>query len=435
MNKLLEKIKLIWEKILNGIQDLSKKVVNFINRDDSHEFKPLLSEIEDRPANPLGLFMFWTVVALIVFLGLWLFFGRVDVVVTARGMVIPDGEVKIIQPLDTGAIRKIGVKEGDFVHKGDVLMEIDPSSTEPALASREENLKNLEIETERLSALASGSPFIPDMEKYSPESIKNQTDIYDSTLTSYTEQLNKALTERKNYENLLKSGLERKARLEKVLDIIAKDEYIEVKDKVESYRSEIAKLNKEINYIRENFRSETLQELAEKQKQITQLRAEVDQVKFKNTKQKITAPCDGHVDKIFMQTIGGVVQPAQQLISVTPVDVPLLIKAKVLNKDIGFVKEGMDVKIKIDTFSFQKYGLLEGKVINVSKSSIMDEKLGPVYEVFVKPLQTKLVVEGKEETISSGMSAAAEIKTGKRRIIEFFIYPLVKYLDEGISVR
>ncbi len=422
MSKLIETIKTWLEWMIN-------KVKKLLQGDDSHEFKPLLSEIEDRPASPLGLFMFWTIVALIVFTGLWLFLGKVDVVVTARGMIIPDGEVKIIQPLDTGVIRKILVKEGDFVKKDHVLMEIDPSTTEPALESREANFKNIELEIERLKALASGKPLRADF----PD--QTQIDIYNSTLNSYNEQLKTAVTERINYENLLSSGEEREKRLREVLDIIAKDEYTELVDKIESYKSEIKKLNEKIRYIKENFRSETLKELAERQKQATQLKAEVDQVKFTNTKQKITAPCDGHVDKIMMHTIGGVVQPAQQLISVTPIDVPLLIKAQVLNKDIGFVKESMDVKIKVDTFSFQKYGLLEGKVINVAKSSIMDENLGPVYEVFIQPLQTNLVVEGKEEAISSGMSVSAEIKTGKRRIIEFFIYPLVKYLDEGISVR
>ncbi len=405
------------------------KIKNLLNHDDSHEFKPLLSEIEDRPASPLGLFMFWTIVSLIVFTGLWLFLGKVDVVVTARGMIIPDGEVKVIQPLDTGVIRKILVKEGDFVKKDRVLMEIDPSTTEPALESREENLKNIEFEVERLQALASGRPLRPGF----PD--KTQLDIYHSTLAAYNEQLKTAITEKNNYENLLAVSEDREKRLKEVLDIIAKDEYLEEVNKIKSYQSEIKKLNEKVNYIKENFKSETLKELAEKQKQVTQLKAEVDQVKFTNTKQKITSPCDGHVDKIMMHTIGGVVQPAQQLISVTPVDVPLLAKTTVLNKDIGFVKEGMDVKIKIDTFSFQKYGLLEGKVINVSKSSIIDEELGPVYEVFIQPLQTNLMVEGKEESISSGMSISAEIKTGKRRIIEFFIYPLIKYLDEGISVR
>ena len=106
-----------------------------------------------------------------------------------------------------------------------------------------------------------------------------------------------------------------------------------------------------------------------------------------------------------------------------------------LNQDIGFVKEGMPASIKIDTFSFQKYGMIEGRVKTVSKNSIEDEKLGRVYEVYITPLSHTLKVEGKNEEIRTGMSLNAEINVGKRRIIEFFIYPLIKYLDEGLSVR
>jgi hemolysin D len=417
------------------INTIIQKIKKLLSGDDSHEFKPLLSEIEDEPQSPLGLFIFWTIVALIAFIALWTFFGKVDVVVSARAMVIPDGEVKVIQPLDAGVIRSIAVKEGDFVKQGDVLMEIDPSTTEPALASKEENLNKFEIEIERLNAQAALLPFNPDPSKYSAELIRDQKNIYTSSIEGYRDKIRSASAEKANYQSLLSSGREKVARLKKVLDIIAKDEYIEAVDKVISYKAEIAKLNEEIGYTKETFKTETLKELADKQKQATELKSDVDQIKFRNTKQKILSPCDGHVDKIMMQTIGGIVQPAQQLMMVTPVDVPLRIKATVLNKDIGFVKEGMDVKIKVDTFDFQKYGILNGKVTTVSNSSINDEKLGPVYEVFIQPLQTKLVVEGKEASISAGMSATAEIKTGKRRIIEFFIYPLIKYLDEGISVR
>jgi hemolysin D len=417
------------------INTIIQKIKRLLSGDDSHEFKPMLLEIEDAPQSPLGMFIFWTIVALIIFASLWMFFGKVDVVVSARAMVIPDGEVKVIQPLDAGVIRSIAVKEGDFVKQGDILMEIDPSTTEPALASKEENLKKFEIEIERLNAQVAILPFSPDPSKYSADLIRDQKNLYTSSVEGYRDRVRSATAEKSNYQSLLASSREKVARLKKVLDIIAKDEYIEETNKISSYQAEIAKLNSEISYTKETFRTETLKELSDKQKQATELKAEVDQIKFRNTKQTILSPCDGHVDKIVMQTIGGIVQPAQQLMMVTPVDVPLKVKATVLNKDIGFVKAGMDAKIKVDTFDFQKYGILSGKVTTVSSSSINDEKLGPVYEVFIQPLQTKLVVEGKEKSISSGMSATAEIKTEKRRIIEFFIYPLIKYLDEGISVR
>jgi hemolysin D len=114
---------------------------------------------------------------------------------------------------------------------------------------------------------------------------------------------------------------------------------------------------------------------------------------------------------------------------------PLTIKATVLNKDIGFIKEGMPVSIKVDAFDFQKYGILDGVTRNIAKHSIEDEKQGLVYEVYVNPLTTHLMVDGVKTPIASGMSLTAEIKVGKRRIIEFFIYPLIKYLDEGIKVK
>jgi len=103
--------------------------------------------------------------------------------------------------------------------------------------------------------------------------------------------------------------------------------------------------------------------------------------------------------------------------------------------DVSSLAPGMDVSLEVDTFEFQKYGILEGRLLQVSKDSIEDQNLGLVYETYVKPLQTTLMVDGKATAISTGMSISAEIKVGKRRIIEFFIYPLIKYWNEGISVR
>jgi hemolysin D len=178
-----------------------------------------------------------------------------------------------------------------------------------------------------------------------------------------------------------------------------------------------------------------LEYFATAQKQINQLEANREQILFSNQKQKITAPCDGYVDKLLTHTIGGVVTPAEKLIALTPVEKPLVIKAQVLNRDIGFIKVGMPVSIKIDTFESQKYGILDGKVKSISQNSIVDEKLGPIYEVYITPITKTFIVDGQEKDIATGMTLNAEININKRRIIDFFIYPLIKYMDEGISVR
>ena len=448
----------MFDKIKDKADEIVKKVINI---DDSHEFKPVLSEIEDSPVSPLGRFTFWIIVSIMIITVLWLTLGKVDIVVSARGIVIPDGEAKIIQPLDTGVISKILVKEGDFVKEGQPLMEIDPATTEPELESVQKNLEDTLLEIKRLNATADGNKFDTTNEtsetaiiqqnlyNASISAIKNKVEGKKIDLSKTQDELNAAKAELSAKNQILGAKIDQEQRMKNVLDIIAYDDYQNIINQIKTLNAEVIKLNykikelnsqkvqilKEINAIEDEFKAENLEKLADKTKAANELKSNADQIIFRNTKQTITSPCNGYVDKLFIHTIGGVVTPAQQLFAITPSGTPLLIKATVLNQDIGFVKEGMKVSVKIDTFNFQKYGMIEGEVKTVSKNSIQDEKLGPVYEVYITPLTHTLKVEGKDEPIRTGMSLSAEINVGKRRIIEFFIYPLIKYLDEGMSVR
>ncbi len=342
------------------------KIKNFIlyKENDAHEFEPLLAEIEQSPINPIGPTIFWLVISFIVMASAWMYFGKVDVVVTARGMVIPDGEQKIVQSLDKGVVSSILVKEGDYVEEGQLLTIINPAEHEPGL-----ELNNIAEEQAKVAEQI--------------ESTKIKLSIANS----------------------------RKERLSAVKDIITKSSYDEAVEKASVLAHELNAY--EAAYTELNNRKEQLE------KQI----------------QTIKAPIDGFVNKVEIHTIGGVVTPAQPLMSIVPKDSKLMIKAKVMNQDIGFIDEGMDVSIKVDTFNFQKYGILKGVVTLVAANSIEDERMGPVYEVYVRPENTTLMVEGKEQSIKTGMSTTNEINIGKRRIIEFFIYPLIKYLDESIKVR
>lgn len=343
-----------------------KKLKDFLlfSENDGHEFKPVLAEIEENPVNPIGPVIFWIIITFIFAAALWMYFGKVDVVISARGMVIPDGEEKIVQSLEKGVVTDVFVKEGDYVLKDAVLAVISPAEYEPGL-----ELNNLKEEENQL-----------------------------------IQQLSQVKT-RLSYAN------DRKQRMQGVLDIIPKTQYDEAAQESAVLSHELMRINASLMGIK-NKRIQL-----EKQKQI------------------IKSPTDGYIGQIFIHTIGGVVTPAEKLMSVVPKDAKLKIKATVMNQDIGFVQVGMPVSIKVDTFDFQKYGLLNGEVTYVSPNSIEDEKQGPIYEVFIKLNNSKLMVEGKEQTVKTGMTTNNEIKIGKRRIIEFFIYPLIKYLDESIKVR
>ena len=332
--------------------------------DDSHEFKPILAEIEDAPLNPIGNTIFWLIISFILIAGLWMYFGKVDIVVTARGLIIPSGEEKTIQSLEKGVVTSLTVQEGEYVEKGQVVAIVSPAEYEPGL-----ELNNLREEEARIS-----EQMASDRAKY-------------------------------------KVALDTKKRLEDVRDIIPQSRYDDAVKETTELSHSIAAYNASLAQIR-NRRVQL-----EKQKQI------------------ITAPIDGFVNNIFIHTIGGVVTPAEKIMTIVPKDAKMMIKAKVLNQDVGFVEPDMPVSIKVDTYNFQKYGILNGVVTVVSPNSIEDEHLGPVYEVYIKPENTTLLVEGKEQSIKYGMTTTNEIKIGKRRIIEFFIYPLIKYMDESIKVR
>ncbi len=433
------------------------------NSKDKHQFTPLLVEIEDRPTSPLGRSLLYAILAFMTIGILWLSFAKIDVVVSARGKVVPDGEIKTLQPVETGVIGSILVKEGQSVKKGEVLMEIDPSVTESDLASKQKNLSLLELEIERLDAQINDRAFHPSSTCQDTSAIATQQMMYTSGKLAYDqqrqvlqeqirqndEQTLTAKADKSRLKQLLASAKDHEARLKEVLDIIAKKEYEDAKNQRIEYQEQLTmkehviaqsqgklnELNQQLRLITQEYRNKLLTDLTQKSKEATSLRTEVETTQFRNAKQQITAPTDGYIGKLLVHTVGGVVTPAEKLLTLIPKGVPLIIQATVLNQDIGFITKEMEAAIKIDTFDFQKYGLLHGKVKHIADDAIEDEKLGPVYEITIDPKETTLRVEGKELTINPGMSVTAELKVGKRRVIEFFIYPMIKYLDEGLSVR
>lgn len=251
-------------------------------------------------------------------------------------------------------------------------------------------------------------------------------------------------------EAFLKTAQEREARLRPVQDILPKDDYQKVVDEIQTYQTKLKELayeqeglshqgeqiRQEMETTRSGFKAETLKELVERQKQLSEMNARVQQTTFRKQRQQIIAPLDGTIDKLFVHTVGGVVTPAEKLLTLVPANTRLIIDATALNQDIGFVKPAMPVQIKVDAFDFQKYGMLAGSVLQISSDSREEDKnQGPVYALKILPKQTQLRVGGQWVAISPGMSVSSEIRVGQRRIIEFFIYPLIKHLHEGMSVR
>jgi hemolysin D len=446
---------------------------------DHHDFKPILSEIEDRPPNPLGTWFLWAIISLMVAVMLGLYLVKVDVVVVARGKVIPLGDVKVVQPLETGIVTGIHVKEGDFVRKGAVLMEIDPTVDRADLEGKEQNLKSSQLALDRIHAVLSGTAFLPLCGDPLPEAVQMQMDqyraqkkVYASTLKEKEKAYREAQSERfalqreiRTLEEMLKLTRDDEGRQEALVLIgaLAENRYREKirermvlereletkKGQVEQTTIRLERIKDEAETFRNSFREKLLAEFSTNLQEKNSLAADVSSIRFKQGKKIILSPVDGYVHLLPVKTIGGVVTTAQPVASVVPEKAPLVVHAVVFNKDIGFIREGQRCVIKVDTFDFQRYGTVDGLVEAISPFTLDEKKNGEdaggrdsqgmeagSYPVRVKMLSdTVRSRDGSVHRIKPGMSVTAEIDISKRRVIEFFLFPLIRYLDEGLKVR
>jgi membrane fusion protein, hemolysin D len=209
------------------------------------------------------------------------------------------------------------------------------------------------------------------------------------------------------------------------------------RNKLRQDQAALAEAEKNYRALVSEFQQSKQTELALVETKAISLSQEVRKAGQKTELQKLVSPIDGVVQQLAVHTVGGVVTPAQPLLIVVPQDHPVEIEAQVENKDVGFVKEGQPVEIKVETFPFTLYGTIPGKVLSVSDDAIpLDrEKGGLVYASRVSMDRAVMQVEGKQIHLSPGMAVTVEIKTGQRRVIEYLLSPLLKSVKESLRER
>ena len=450
------------------------------NSPDYHDFKPILVEIEERPPNPLGTLFLWTIISLMLVTLLGLFLVKVDVVVTARGKIIPLGDVKVVQPLETGVVTNIHVREGDYVKKGAILLEIDPSIDKADLEGKERNLQNSRLAMERVNAVLGTGEFSPSGKSVPQDVMKTQTAHYHAQKNLYDSTLREKEKEYKETQSALKSlteeigslrGLlghtredERRQKALAEIGALADNRYreklkermnlekeLDVKiSQADQTTTKLERIRDEIETFKHSFEDKLLAEFTTNLQTKNTLAAEVESIKFKQGKKFIVSPVDGYIHLLPVKTIGGVVTAAQPVATIVPENAPLVVNAVVFNKDIGFVKEGQKGVIKVDTFDFQKYGTIDGLVEVINPFNLEEKEGGGKekeresepgaasggYPVRLKMLADRLKTkDGTTHRMKPGMTVTAEINVGKRRVIEFFLFPVIRYLDEGLKVR
>ena len=448
-----------------------KRLKNHFKNDNlEYEFLPPSLEIEETPPSPIRRVLIWVIFILVIIAFTWSYFGKVDEVAVARGKVIPDGRVKVIQPMETGVIRAIHVQEGQMVKEGELLIELDPTIKQADVESSAKALSIHAADKERLIAELNGETTggrqwaigNKNKAKGINEFQKKLKDARESEYKSKEEALRLVIAQK---DNALQASEAILNKLEKTSAILIEQEaaYRKLYEKDFIARADLLEKQKEFHTIVNEFEAqkkivkqaidsleeakknlETLKkerekalltDIVEKEKNIIAIEGEAIKAKKRYELEKLCSPVSGTVHGIASYTIGGVVTPAQPIVTIVPDGTPLVVEAMALNKDIGFLKEGQKAEVKLDTFPFQKYGTIKGKVVSISPDAFEDEKMGPVYKIKVEMERLYIAVDGKKVPVSPGMAVSVEVKTNKRRIIEFFLSPIVKYADESLTLR
>lgn len=429
------------------------------------DFLPAMLEVQQSPPSPIGRAILWTIMAVFTSAVLWATFGRIDIVATAQGKIIPSGYSKVIQPYEAGVIGTIHVQDGQVVRKGDVLIELDPTQNRADHERASNEYRAARVEAARLRALIAGKSTFEPPADADPQYVALHRQLLVDQLAEYQAKVAAAQHLIAQRRAALEQTRENIIRLEATVpmeteraeaykrlfehDAVTKMDFLQAEgqriDKVQELAGQRNKLKQDQSALAEadtNYRAMVLEfqqakqiELSTTETKASSLVQDVTKAGQKAYLQRLTTPIDGVVQQLAVHTVGGVVNPAQQLLIVVPQEHPVEVEAMLENKDVGFVREGQPVEIKVETFPFTLYGTIPGRVLTVSDDAAPSEKLGLIYPSRVSMDRGTIQVEGKQVHVTPGMAVTVEIKTGQRRVIEYLLSPLLKSLTESLRER
>ena len=431
----------------------------------STEFLPAVLEIQQAPPSPIGRAILWTIMAVFASAVLWATLGWIDIVATAQGKIIPSGYSKVIQPYETGVITAIHVQDGQIVKRGEVLIDLDATQNRADQNRALNEYHAAEVDAARLRALIAGQSTFEAPADGDPQHILLQRQLLRDQVAEYRARVGTTqhlIDQRKAALDQTKENIRRleatvpieAARVEAFKKLFmhgaaTRLDFLQAEqqriDKTQELAGQRKKLHQDWSALSEaetNYRAlvSEFQQMKQAELSLLETKAsslvqDVMKAGQKADLQRLTTPIDGVVQQLAVHTVGGVVTPAQELLIVVPQDHPVEVAARVENKDVGFVKNGQIVEIKIETFPFTLYGTIPGKVLSVSDDAAPIEKVGLVYPTRVSMDRSTIRVEGRQVNLSPGMAVTVEIKTGQRRVIEYLLSPLLRSVKESLRER
>jgi len=392
-----------------------------------YDFMPSLLEIIERPAHKAGTVIIDGIFTLLIAAVIWACCSKIDVVVTSTGSIQPVGNINVVKSYSSGTVKSINAVEGQYVNQGDVLIELDTEA--------------LDIDVNQLNS----QKMILDAQHEIYTMIKDSKDMSTVKITDYETELQPyiqaILDSDTNYKNTL-ANLEKEKSNADLNHQIAKIQLEEYKSSGTRRQREMQELvvqqnalameqsDIKINDTQTQYSAQVNSQLSQISSQLDEIEANLKKYRLSKEYQNITAPVSGYVNSIAVNTLGQTVTSAQDMVTIVPVNAPVEMVCYVKNMDIADIETGMEAEIKLEAYSYNKYGTVKGTVKHISPSSFSSEQLGSVYLVKINITDIP-----KGINLTSGLSGSVEIKTGKRTVMSYFLDPIIKGFGESLKEK
>jgi adhesin transport system membrane fusion protein len=412
--------------------------------------------------------LFLTLVGFVATAITWAHYAELDEVTSGLGQVIPSGEIQVVQNLEGGIVFEILVAEGDFVEAGEVLIRIDDTAAGASFRETEETYFGAQVSVIRLSAEADRKELVfpENLVRERPELVARERQLYDtrqaelrSSLAILAQQRSQRSQEREELQSRLKSLRRSFALSKEEFDItaplaekgmVSKVEVLRLKREVNDLQSQIdstvisisralsaiSEADQRIQERRDAFRAEALRDRNDRRIRMAALLEGMTARRDRVTRTAVRSPVRGTVKQLHFNTVGGVVQPGQDIAEIVPTDDTLLVEAKIKPSDVAFVHPGQAAVVKLTAYDFSIYGGLDASLVQISADTILDDQGNSFYRIRVRTDETELRdKDGEPLPIIAGMVAEVDIVTGKKTVLEYLLKPFNKARHRAMRER
>jgi hemolysin D len=406
------------------------------------EFLPPVLSLQTRVVSPTARMTAMLIGLLILSALLWSVFGHIDVIVNSSGKLIPNSRVKAVGSVEIASVHKLFVEEGQHVKAGEVLVELDTRMHD---ADRDRALNDAlvaKLQAARAKAMLAAidvgrRPVLVRLDGVNDEALASAQRYLDGQYDDFMAKLRRIDADVARYQAELPLARQKESDYRELLahQDVSPHAYFETKQALIDVDAQLDAARKQRTELITETKKSMFDQLADGEKSAVALGFDAQKAASQGGLLRLSAPIAGVVQQLNVHTVGGVVPAAQTLLTIVPENAPVEVEASVENKDIGFIRPGLPVAVKVETFDYTKYGTVPGHVSDISPDAVQDEKRGLIYTIHVALDRPWLMVDGKKTVLSPGMSIDAEIRTGDRRVIDYVLSPLLQHAHESFHER